>query len=35
MTKYNTSNIKVSNSQFNKLKSQIKNSNFESFIKFD
>ena len=37
MTKYNTLNVKLCNSQINKLKSGIKKwywSNFKSFIKF-
>ena len=38
MTQYNTLNVKLSNSQLNKLKSDIKNRTeitLKSFIKFD
>ena len=34
MTQYNTLNVKLSNWQLNKLKSGIKNGNFEMFINF-
>ena len=37
MTQYNSLNVKLSNSQFNKLKSAIKNktSSFKIIIKYD